>query len=56
MKRREFIALVGVAALARPHPLYAQRVAKVPRIGLLGAASVSGYGSLLEALRQGPDS
>ena len=41
MKRREFIALVGVAALAWPQPLYAQRVAEVPRIGLLGAASVT---------------
>jgi putative ABC transport system substrate-binding protein len=53
MKRREFIALVGGAALAWPLPLRAQRVAKVPRIGLLGAASASGYGSQLEAFRQG---
>jgi hypothetical protein len=44
---------VGGAALAWPLPLRAQRVAKVPRIGLLGAASASGYRSQLEAFRQG---
>ena len=53
MRRREFITLLGSAAANCPIAVHAKQVAKVPRIGLLGAASAPGYASQLEAFRQG---
>jgi putative ABC transport system substrate-binding protein len=53
VRRREFITLLGSAAAICPIAAHAQQVAKVARIGLLGAASASGYASQLEAFRLG---
>ncbi|HKO70420.1 MAG TPA: ABC transporter substrate-binding protein [Bradyrhizobium sp.] len=54
MKRREFMALVGAAATARPLGARAQQSAgKVPRIGFLGAATAAGSANAIDALRAG---
>jgi putative ABC transport system substrate-binding protein len=54
MRRREFIALVGGAAVAWPLAANAQQPAdKVHRIGFLGSVTAAGYARQLEALRQG---
>jgi hypothetical protein len=41
MRRREFIMLVGGAALAWPQVVCAQQGGKLPTIGCLGLASAS---------------
>jgi ABC transporter substrate binding protein len=53
MKRREFVTLLGGAAVAWPLPLSAQQPGKVPRIGFLGAQSAYSYARQLEGFRLG---
>jgi putative tryptophan/tyrosine transport system substrate-binding protein len=53
MKRREFITLLGGAAVAWPLAVRAQRAAKLPTIGLLNPASPEGFAVRLRGLRQG---
>jgi putative tryptophan/tyrosine transport system substrate-binding protein len=53
MRRREFITLVGGAAVTWPMAVRAQQPGKVARIGFLGSASASGFTGPVEALRAG---
>jgi len=53
MNRREFIALLGGAAVAWPLPLSAQQAAKTYRIGYLGSTSHAEYAREVEALLKG---
>lgn len=52
MNRRRFVAAIG-AALAAPLESFAQRPAKIARIGFLIPAYASSYASRVEALRAG---
>ncbi len=52
MKRREFIALLSIAAMAWPLGASAQQAAKVPRIGYL-SGNLAANPHLPEAFRQG---
>jgi putative ABC transport system substrate-binding protein len=53
VKRRDFITLLGGAAIACPLAARAQQTTKVPRIGFLGLAPASAYARRVEALRTG---
>jgi putative ABC transport system substrate-binding protein len=53
MKRRDFIAFVGGAAVAWPFAARAQQRHRVVRIGFLGLLPVSGSASRVEAFRTG---
>ena len=52
MGRREFLSLVGGAAITWPLAAGAQQVT-MPVVGILSSASPSGYSDLLGAFRQG---
>ena len=51
--RRKLIVALGAGALAAPFGSFAQQPARVPRIGVLGAGSPSGWAPMVEALRAG---
>ena len=53
MRRREFITLLGGTTVTWPLVARAQQTGKVPRIGLLGAASASGFTNQLAGFRLG---
>jgi putative ABC transport system substrate-binding protein len=52
MRRREFIAGIGVAAFALPHVAHAQQSA-TPVVGFLNSGSPGGYAPYVTAFRQG---
>ena len=52
MRRREFIMLVGGAAVAWPQSPYAQQLVKLPRVGVLTAAE-SDATAVFAAFRMG---
>jgi putative ABC transport system substrate-binding protein len=52
LKRRDFVILIGSAALARPFAALAQQPAP-PVIGFLNSASAEGYGVMAAAFKQG---
>src|SRR5260370_37430092 len=52
MRRRQFLAIVGGAAAARPFAVGAQQATKLPTIGFLGAGSPSGWSHWTAAFLQ----
>jgi putative tryptophan/tyrosine transport system substrate-binding protein len=52
MKRREFVRLLGGAAVAWPLAARAQQPAKLPTIGILGAATASSWSHWVAAFMQ----
>jgi putative ABC transport system substrate-binding protein len=53
MRRREFIALLGGAAVAWPLATVAQQATKIPRIGYLGFGTALAWATRIEAMRAG---
>jgi putative tryptophan/tyrosine transport system substrate-binding protein len=53
MRRREFITLLGGAAVAWPMAARAQQPGKMARIGFLGSATAAGSAESVKALRAG---
>jgi len=53
MRRREFVSLIGLGALAWPLPLRAQQSARMPRIGVLLPGTPASFAMRAEALRSG---
>jgi putative ABC transport system substrate-binding protein len=51
MRRREFVTLLGGAAVSCPFAAHAQQPANIARIGFLGPASASSWADRLEAFR-----
>ena len=51
MRRREFVTLLGGAAVSCPFAAHAQQSANIARIGFLGPASASSWADRLEAFR-----
>jgi putative ABC transport system substrate-binding protein len=53
MRRRDFITLVGGAAVTWPLAVRAQQRTRIPKIGFLGMGPASGSADRVEALQQG---
>jgi putative tryptophan/tyrosine transport system substrate-binding protein len=53
LRRRQFVTLLGGAAVTWPLAARAQQPAKVPKIGYLGFGPASAYATRVEALRVG---
>jgi putative tryptophan/tyrosine transport system substrate-binding protein len=52
MKRRDFLRVVGAAAVSCPLAAHAQQAGKLPTIGFLGAATAAGWTSWTAAFEQ----
>jgi putative ABC transport system substrate-binding protein len=53
MRRRDFITLVGGAAVTWPLAVGAQQRTRIPKIGFLGLGPASGSADRVEAFQQG---
>jgi len=53
MRRRNFIALLGGVAAARPFAARAQHTAKIPRVGFMGNSTAELEANLIGPFREG---